>query len=203
VKGTISLPVEATDGRVTLYMRVHDRYISLQDESVGKDGAFQLKNVPPGTYELTGGSQSASGASSWYIRQELAVGTSDMDVTLRPRSLGSVSGHVLFEGGQPTSTANVFVSLRNDEGNLRRVEVDSAGNFSFNRLPVGRYEVTAGSADYVAAYFAGSSGERLPLTVEITSGEPIRRDLMLTKAVSVIEGTLEKAGAPEVGAFVL
>lgn len=126
-----------------------------------------------------------------------------MDITLRPRSLGSVFGHVLFEGERPASTASLFVSLRNDEGRLRRVEVDSAGNFSFDRLPADRYEVTAGSADYVAAYFAGPSGERLPLTVDITSGEPVRRDLTLTKAVSVIEGTVEKAEAPQVGAFVL
>ncbi len=203
VKGTISLPGEATDGRVTLYMPVHNRYISLEDGPVAKDGTFQLKNVPPGTYEITGGSQSASGASSWYVRQEVAVGTSDMDITLRPRSLGSVFGHVLFEGERPASTASLFVSLRNDEGRLRRVEVDSAGNFSFDRLPADRYEVTAGSADYVAAYFAGPSGERLPLTVDITSGEPVRRDLTLTKAVSVIEGTVEKAEAPQVGAFVL
>jgi hypothetical protein len=81
--------------------------------------------------------------------------------------------------------------------------VDSEGNFSLSRILPGRYEVTAGSAGYVAAYFVGPSGERLPLILEITSGEPIHRDLMLTEAVSTIEGTVEKAGVPQVGAFVL
>ena len=72
-----------------------------------------------------------------------------------------------------------------------------------NRLPAGSYEVTAGSADYVAAYFTGPAGERLPLTVEITSGETLHRDLTLTRAVSVIEGTAEQNGIPQVGSFVL
>ena len=31
----------------------------------------------------------------------------------------------------------------------------------------------------------------------------VRRDLLLTKAVSVIDGTVEQAGVPQVGAFVL
>jgi len=43
----------------------------------------------------------------------------------------------------------------------------------------------------------------MPLTLEITSGESLRRDLTLTKAVSVIQGAVEKVGVPQVGAFVL
>ena len=202
VKGIVNLPADSV-GRANLLKKAYDQYVLFLQEVVAKDGTFQFKNVPPGSYEIVATSESSSGASSWNVRQEVAIGTSDMDVTLRPQSLGSVSGHVRFEGERPASTATLRVSLRNDEGNQRRVEVDSAGNFSFDRLPAGRYEVTAASADYVAAYFAGPSGERLPLTVEITSGEPVRRDLTLTKAVSVIEGTVEKTEAPQVGAFVL
>jgi hypothetical protein len=172
-------------------------------EVVAKDGTFQLKNVPAGSYEMVAASDSSAGASSWIARQEVEVGASDMEVTLRPAPMGSVSGQVLFEGERPASTANLFVSLRNEKGNMSRAEVGPDGNFSFSRLPAERYEVTAGSADFVAAYFAGPAGERLPLTLEITSSEPVHRDLMLTKAVSVIEGTVENAGAPQVGAFVL
>jgi hypothetical protein len=117
--------------------------------------------------------------------------------------MGAVLGHVLFEGDPPALTGSLFVSLRNDKGNSVRIQVDPEGQFSLSRILPGRYEVTAGSADYVASYFAGPTGERLPLTLEIASGEPIHRDLMLTKAVSVIEGTVEKAETPQVGAFVL
>jgi hypothetical protein len=51
--------------------------------------------------------------------------------------------------------------------------------------------------------FSGPEGERLPLMLEIGSGETIRRDLMLRGAVSVIEGVVQRAGGPQAGAFVL
>jgi hypothetical protein len=203
VKGIIGLSSEMSAGMAYLNKKVLDQYLLFGQEAVAKDGTFQFKNVPAGLWEIVAASGASSGASSWNARQEVEVGISDREVTLRPAPLGGVAGHVLFEGEPPASTANLFVSLRNDAGNMVRTQVDSEGDFSLRRLPPGRYEVTAGSADYVAAYFAGPSGERLPLTVEIASGEPVRRDLMLTKAVSVIEGTVEKAGTPQVGAFVL
>jgi hypothetical protein len=203
VKGAISLSGEMSAGRAYLDRKVLDQYILFGQEVVAKDGTFQFKNVPAGSYEIVAASDSSSGASSWNARQGIEVGASDIEVTLRPAPMGAVSGHVLFEGQRPASTADLFVSPRNETGNLARSQVDPEGNFSFSRLAAGRYEVTAGSADYVAAYFAGPSGERLPLGLEITSVEPLRRDLMLTKAVSVIEGTVEKTGVPQVGAFVL
>jgi hypothetical protein len=43
----------------------------------------------------------------------------------------------------------------------------------------------------------------LPLNLEITSGETVNLDVVMTRAASVIEGTVEKDGAPQVGAFVL
>jgi hypothetical protein len=117
--------------------------------------------------------------------------------------MGALTGRVLFDGDPPESLASLFVTLRRNDGNWLRIQVGSDGNFSQSHILPGQYEVTAGSADYVASYFAGPSGQRLPLTLDVTSGEPIRRDLMLTKAVSAIEGTVEKAGMPQVGAFVI
>ena len=203
LKGTIASSGEMSTGRANLLKKVYDQYISFLQEVVAKDGTFQFKNVPAGSYEIMATSDAASGGSSWNVGQEVEVGTSDMDVTLRPGPMAALSGHVLFEGDHPASTAGLFVILRNDKGNAVRIQVDPEGNFSLSRILPGRYEVTAGSADYVASYFAGPTGERLPLTLEVASGETIRRDLMLTKAVSVIEGTVEKAGIPQVGAFVL
>jgi hypothetical protein len=73
----------------------------------------------------------------------------------------------------------------------------------FNRLPAGRYEITAGSTDYSAIYLKDPAGEPQPLSVEITPGGAIRHDLVLTGAVSVIQGTAEHAGVTQIGAFVL
>ena len=203
LKGTIASSGEMSTGRATLLKKVYDQYVSFLEEVVAKDGTFQFKNVPAGSYEIMATSDAPSGGSSWNVGQEVVVGTSDMDVTLRPGPMAALSGHLLFDGDHPASTASLFVMLRNDKGNAVRIQVDPEGNFLLSRILPGRYEVTAGSADYVASYFAGPTGERLPLTLEVASGETIRRDLMLTKAVSVIDGTVEKAGMPQVGAFVL
>jgi hypothetical protein len=203
IKGSIASSGEMSAGRANLLKKVYDQYVSFLQEAVAKDGTFQLKNVPPGSYEIMATSDAASGASSWNVGQEVEVGTSDMEVTLRPRPMGAMIGHVIFDGERPAASVSLFVILHNDKGNAARLQVDSEGNFSLSRILPGRYEVTAGSSGYIASYFAGPSGERLPLTLEIASGETIHRDLMLTKAVSVIEGTVEKTGMPQVGAFVL
>ncbi len=203
VKGTIAFSGDMSGGRVNLLKKVYDLYVLFLQAAVSKDGTFEFKNVPAGAYEIVGASDSASGASSWNVRQEIQVGSSDMEVALRPGFLGALAGRVLFEGERPISTSNLFVTLRNEEGHSARIQVDSEGTFSLSRILPGRYEVTLGSAEYVAAYFVGPTGERWPLAIDITSGEPLHRDLMLTKAVSVIEGTAEKSGATQVAAFVL
>jgi hypothetical protein len=203
LKGTVASSGGMSEGRANLLKKIYDQYVSFLQERVAKEGTFVFTNVPAGSYEIMATSDAASGGASWNVRQDVEVGTSDMDVTLRPGPMGAMMGHVLFEGERPASTGALFVALRNDKGNSARIQVDAGGNFSLNRILPGRYEVTAGSADYVASYFVGPTGERMPLTIEIASGEPVRRDLMLTKAVSAIEGTAEKAGTPQVGAFVL
>jgi Carboxypeptidase regulatory-like domain len=203
LKGTVASSGEMSEGRANLLKKVYDQYVSFLQERVAKEGTFVFNNVPSGSYEIMATSDAASGGTSWNVAQQVEVGTSDMDVTLRPGPMGAMMGRVLFEGENPAATGGLFVVLRNDKGNSARIQVDSESNFLLSRILPGRYEVSVGSADYVASYFVGPAGEHMPLTIEIASGEPVHRDLMLTKAVSVIEGTVEKAGAPEVGALVL
>jgi hypothetical protein len=203
VKGAIAFSGDMSGGHANLLKKVYDQYVLFLQAPVSKDGTFEFKNVPAGAFEIVGASDAASGASSWNVRQEIQVGSSGLEVALRPGFMGALAGHVLFEGERPIATSNLFVTLRNEEGRSTRIQVDSEGAFSLSRILPGRYEVAAGSADYVAAYFSGPTGERLPLTLDISSGEPLHRDLMLTKAVSVIDGTVEKSAMPQVAAFVL
>ena len=168
VKGTIDVPGEISDGRAILNKKVYDHYVSFLEGWVSKDRTFQFQNVPPGSYEIVATSQAGTGASSWDIREPVEVGASDLEVTLRPQQMSSLSGRVLFEGEPPTAGADLFVSLRNEKGSLVRAQVNSEGRFSLSRLRAGQYEVTAGNADYVAAYLTGPAGERLPLTFAIS-----------------------------------
>lgn len=202
VQGAVDFSGPIAGGRVNLLKKAYDQYMLFLQATVSKEGTFEFKNVPAGSYEIVAASDVGAGASSWQARQEIEVGSSDSEVVLKPASMGALSGKVVFEGEHPPAGSIFFVALRNDEGHAVRIPVNPDGTFTLSRLLPGRYEL-AGVSDYVATYLVGPDGERLPLAVDITPGASIHRDLALTKAASTIEGTVERAGAPRVGAFVL
>lgn len=203
VKATLEVPGETSEGRATLNKKVHDHYVSFLDGWVGKDGTIQFSNVPAGSYEIVAASHAGTGASSWYIRETVEVGGSDLEIALKPQPMGTLSGRVVYEGKRPALLGDLFVYAHNEEGNAVRTQVNPDGSFSLSRLRPGQYDVTAGNPEYMAGFFTGPGGERLPLTLAISSGETVRRDLTLTRAVAAIEGTVESEGVPRVGAFVL
>jgi len=204
LKGSISLGGE-TSGHANLVKKIDGQAMSFLEEEVGKDGTFVFRNVPAGVYEIEAASQSSFGPTSWSIRQDVAVGTADMEIALKPPNMGSLSGKVNLEGETAPPPANFFVSLRDEKGIIARAEAEVGpnGSFSLSRLPPGKYEVTAAFSNFIAAYLMGPGGEYLPLTVEIAPGMTVLRDLTMARAASVIQGRVEKGGAPLVGAFVL
>ncbi len=203
VKGAISLPGDTSGGHANLVKKIDGQIMTFLEAAVANDGTFQFSNVPADLYEIEASSQASSGPSSWSIRQDVLVGTADMDVTLRPPNMGSLSGKVMLAGESTPLPASLFVFLRNEKGTVARAEAGANGSFSLSRLPPGKYEMAAAFSDYIAAYLTGPDGGRLPLTVEITPGMTGRRDLTMARAASVVQGTVEKAGVPQVGAFVL
>ena len=202
IHGTLNVP-DKSSGRVILYKKISDHRMSFLETSVRPDATFEFENVPAGPYEIVATSEAGSGPSSWFLTQDVVAGSSDMDVTLRPAGMGSLSGRVSFDGEGPAPNAGLFVTLRNEKGNAVRSQVTAGGAFTVRRIPSGRYEVTAGNNDYAALYAIGASGEHLPLTVDLEPGEMVHRDLMLTPAVATVEGIVQKSGAPQIGACVL
>ncbi len=202
IRGIVDWSGPIAGGRVNLLKKTYDQYVLFLQATVSKEGKFEFKNVPAGSYEIMSASDVGAGASSWQARQEIEVGSSDTDVVLKPASMGALAGKVVFEGERPPGGSSFFVTLRNDEGHLVRVQTDLEGNFSLSRLLPGRYEL-AGFSDLVATYLVSPDGQHLPLSLDITAGATIHRDLALTKAASAIAGIVDKDGAPQVGAFVL
>ena len=141
VNGSIALSGETGSGRLQLFQKLNDQYVLFLEDQLGPDATFQLKNIPSGSYTIV--VTSGSGASGWIVRQDLAIGSSDIELTLRPQALGALSGRVLFDGKRPASTANLFVTLRDEQGNLVRIQVDPQGSFSLSRILPGHYEVAA------------------------------------------------------------
>jgi hypothetical protein len=202
IKGVINVPAGTGQGLVFLNKRVGDASIPFAQAAVLPDGTVRFENVPAGSYELAGTSQSNSGASSWFVQQPIEVGAADLEPTLNPSQLNSFSGRVVFEGETPPA-ADLFVSIRREDGLLLRDAIGPQMTFSFTRVPPGLYELTAGNTDYLAVYAADPAGRRLPLRFEIKSGDHLQRDLTLTRAVSTIEGAVETAGVPQAGVAVL
>jgi hypothetical protein len=203
IKGSIASSTSMSAGSAHLYQRYRSQHISFLEAPVSAEGKFEMGNIPGGSYELFAYSAASSGPSSWNVRQIIEVGPSDLDLTFRADYLGGIRGRVLFEGDHPRTGATPLVLLRNQEDTTLRIQPDAEGTFSWNNFPMGRYEVSVSSADYAAAYLADPSGRHLPLTLEINSSEPVHRDVVLTRAVSAIEGTARLGDQPYVGAFVL
>jgi hypothetical protein len=202
IKGFISVPGEMKDGRIFLYKKIHKTYMSFLEDWVRKDGKFNFENVPAGSYEIVATSQANSGPSSWNIQQQVEVGASSLELELKALQMGSFSGRVRLDTEIPLPTP-LFVTVRSDTGRQARTEVSPDGSFSFERLPPGHYEIAAGSPEYIAAYRKDKAGTQLPLSFDIASGASVQNDLVLTSAVSMIEGTVEHEGVPQIGAFVL
>ncbi len=203
IKVTATPSGQFGDGRAGLYKVVSNQRISFLEETVGSDGKFEFDNVPAGSYEISAASPAGSTGSGWHVRQPVEVGAADIEINLRPQPMGGLSGHVRFEGERPEPGTSLLVGLRNEKGAIHSSEVSADGEFSFNNLPAGRYEVTAGNLGFVAAYLVDATGHRLTLELNIAPGEVISRDLAVTHATAVVTGTAEQAGNPLVGAFVL
>lgn len=203
VKGSISGAADLSSGVVSLNKRIQDWHMRFLQAWPNRDGTFEFSNVPAGSYEILASSQASAGAASWSMRQEVEVGAADVEVQLRPEAMGSFSGRMIVDGEASNSSVPRYVTLRSEKGTAISAEVDADGQFSLKRLPAGRYEVTSTSEDHLAVYLEGPLGERLPLTVNVAVGAAVKMNVAVAHAASEIEGTVEHAGAPYIGAFVL
>jgi hypothetical protein len=76
---------------------------------------------------------------------------------------GTISGNLVFEGSEPASKEGIHVILSNNENQpLAFRPSDDLGNFTFNYLPLGTYQVRAD--------FTGHPSE--PIAVILTSADP-------------------------------
>jgi hypothetical protein len=199
VKGTAGAP---GDGTVYLNKRFASGTVSYTDGTIAPDGRFSLTNVPPGSYEIKASSRVNSGEASWNSRDEIEVGATDLEVTLRPDPFASISGKLRFAGEPPTAKSQPLVGVREETSGAQHMVVPADG-YSIERLPAGRYSTVASMPGYLLAYLISPSGERLPREFSIAPGESLKRDLMFVKALGEIDGVAALDGAPQAGALIL
>lgn len=100
---------------------------------------------------------------------------------------GSISGRVVNEQGRGVKGARVSLG----SGPVGRTEfTDTSGNFTFEKLPEGRYGVSASRTRYISSSYGQKKPERSGTTIQLADGES-RKDIGITLfASSVITGTV-------------
>lgn len=189
---------------VRLRYRAEDGDEWTQDDvTVAADGAFSFHGLRPGRYSVNApaegywttwlGQKTSSSAATWIT---LAAGqeSKDNDLTLLPRTFGTVSGTVVDSAGKAAS--GVVVSLGSDTTGT----TDAAGAFTITSVPVGSHAVTvSGSGDDGTTI----CGPRLTLTcstgtVTVTADATTTLKLTVPKLGSV-SGSITAAGGALTG----
>ncbi len=126
-------------------------------ETTAADGSFEIRNVPPGSYQLV--ALAMQRGESGAGRLPLEVGRADVEgLSLLLAAGGTVNGRVRVEGQQGISLEGARVNLRARElpfafsGGGTRINPD--GSFTTNILPGMTYDVAA--AGLPAGYYLKS-----------------------------------------------
>jgi len=152
LSGTV---VDAQDGHVLSRVAVclsADSNEKVCDETNAR-GQFQLKDVPPSTYGLSATragyfkAEATSGIASAPIT--LQAGDTLRDITVPMERAATISGHVVFEDGEPFANLPVRLGRQGAYTNT-----NDLGEYRFANLRPGDYSVRAGAerASYECAY---------------------------------------------------
>ena len=141
--------------------------------ATGRDGRFEIHDVPPGIYfvlvdspgiitplpfiEFSDGSPPETvdlKAAKEYCTQVAVDGTSNLDITVRARRGGAISGKVTYSDGSPA--VNAVLAVMRKKGNqttrvltgmngaaLLSFQTDDRGRYRISGLPPGEYVVSA------------------------------------------------------------
>jgi len=148
-------------------------------------GRFAFQGLAPGTFRLVAqGSAGESGEERLAIQQESVEG-----LEIRLQSVGSLWGHLVGPGTQELAAMEIRAQR---EGFLTRFgEINLSGEFGFDALAAGRWDVVA---------YSPTSGRRARESVVIEPGTPKARVDLDFDRNFVLKGQLIVNGAPVGGA---
>ena len=164
-----------------------------------KNGAFVVKNLPPGLYNLYLG----VGPEGWTAvpkgRILVKEGQTVSNVDLSLIRCGVISGRVTdTDTGEPIANHNVFLhdaaypeslgrrhSAATDETGVYRIYAAPGRALVFTRAPRNYEDIGEGSS-----------------SVDVVEGETVTVDFQFAKGIELVIRTLTKAGKPVAGAWV-
>jgi len=184
----------------------------LDDSFELKDGSFIIRNVPPGSYDLTA-SYRSSDSNVWHLaRRQLEVGSSDLDgVTITITRGTDIPGHITWEGAPASDPGGLHVrleSLAENQVYFYDSTIKPDGTFQLKNVPEGAYRPVAHlygpaetvflkSARYGTATVADTGFTVLP-------GTDASLELTLSSRVAQLSGVvLDAESLPAAGATVV
>ncbi|MEI6245556.1 MAG: carboxypeptidase-like regulatory domain-containing protein, partial [Acidobacteriota bacterium] len=100
---------------------------------------------------------------------------------------GSIAGVVVSETGQPLKGARVTTS---SGAQGRTAVTDATGTFVFEKLPEGRYSVSASRTRYLTSSYGQKRPERSGTSVQLADGEQRKGLKIVLFSAGVITGTI-------------
>jgi hypothetical protein len=157
ISGKVSgMPANASVGRAGVALVTRDGLlVAVSGATAGADGAFTLRDVPPGEYQLiawipfagwdTGGQTAGADARSAVV--SVSVSGADLQADLELRALAKVSGRLVWDGSPRSNypcQGGKQVVLHSEDGWLNvwsPAVVVEGDRVSVAALPAGRYRV--------------------------------------------------------------
>jgi len=184
----------------------------LDDNFRPKDGSFVLRNVPPGSYDLTA-SYTGSELTDWHLaRRQLEVGTTDVDgVTITISRGVDISGHLIWEGAAPNEPGNIHVRLQplgEDQPPFLEPAVKPDGTFQFKNVPEGSYRPVVHLYGPAEKFFLKSARYGTATITDagftVRPGADLSLELTVSSRVAQLSGVvLDAVSLPAVGTTVV
>ena len=177
-----------------------------------KDGSFVLRNVPPGSYDLTASIRSGE-SHEWHLaRRQLEVGNSDLDrVTITISRGVDISGRLKWEGAPANDPTGLHVrlqSLGEDQPYISQTTVRPDGTFQFKNVPEGSYRPVVHLYGPAEKFFLKSarygSATITDTGFTVQSGADLSLELTMSSHVAQLSGiVLDTHSLPVAGVAVV
>lgn len=228
VRGRVyALDTGAPLKRAQLTLRLDRRQSDPQSTGTDAQGAYEFRNLEPGTYNLyctkTGFvpmsyGQRSSAAGQPPVPLTVREGQELKDVDFRLIRGGVISGTVIDEDGEPLSNVQVQALLRSwSRGQSRTMprgfaSTDDRGNYRIFNLPPGRYYVQAiqrsfgeQESSYAPVFYPNSLLLQDAQRIDVSNGAEVPRvdfTLRPVPTFSVSGRVLDQMGKPLSEGFV-
>ncbi|HEV2116837.1 MAG TPA: carboxypeptidase-like regulatory domain-containing protein [Terriglobales bacterium] len=192
--------VELQDAGVEDYFEGHNT-------NTDAEGKFQLKGVPPGSYVLMAYQQSSDSAYYPAARQELTVGSDNIESITIALSRGTdFTGKVTMQGLARPYYLNVSLRVIGEKDwSYYGDQVKPDGSFELKGVPEGNYAVMVSGEDenhwYVKSARLGTD-DVLEHGLTVEKGASGTLEIVISAARGQLEGTVMQDDKPAVGARV-